>query len=236
MPNKFESSFDRAAELADDLREEYDKCLHAKEVSDLALELTDEVFNKYRSILDRLARQCWEKCISPYLPAEARDKTRVYFPIAKDEASFKSIMGRWRIKDSAESHDDVLSFLESVQPYKAANNRWLVTLNDVAAAGRHIGLILQKRVEEEWTIVKGAGGGSVSWGKGVTFGRGVRVMGAKIDPATQRTVPTPGVEEKREIRVSFMIDGHGVNATVFTRKLDARCRKLVEEVTTKFSL
>lgn len=144
-------------------------------------------------------------------------------------------MGRWRIGESGNPHSDVVAYLEAKQPFTSAENAWLMTLSQVAIAGKHVDLIPQGRAEEQRTTVSG-GGGSVSWGSGVRFGPGVRVMGAPIDPATQRIVPTPGVEERIETWVSFIIEGHNVNALGFCRDLDGKCRAIVNEMAQQFSL
>ena len=70
----------------------------------------------------------------------------------------------------------------------------------------------------------------------MTFGGGVSVMGAPINPATQRIVPTPGVTEKIETWVSFVIEGYHVNAAGFCKEACQKTRKIAEEMTGVFGL
>jgi hypothetical protein len=61
---------------------------------------------------------------------------------------------------------------------------------------KHQDLVEQIRTESRRVKVS-RGGGSVSWGPGVTFGGGVSVMGVPIDPRTQ--LPVPNIVAKTEI-------------------------------------
>jgi hypothetical protein len=89
------------------------------------------------------------------------------------------------------------------------------------------------------------GGGSISFGEGgsITFGpEGTRfagkmaVMGAPIDPLTQPIIPTPGHSQRVEIWVSFLIDGHGVDAGGFCKEACQETRRIVQEMTERFGL
>jgi hypothetical protein len=109
-------------------------------------------------------------------------------------------------------------------------------VDDLAVAGKHIDLVPQTKVEERRVTVSREGGGSVSWGQGVTFGPVVRVQGAPVDPRTQRIVPTPGVTEKVESWVSFIIKDHNVNAAGLCKEACAGARRIATEMSDKFGL
>src|SRR5262245_16131135 len=98
MHNNLEVSLARADELLKELMAEYEKCLKAKEVSGRATQLTHEVCERLRTVLDRAARLYWEKRVSPELPEEDRKAAVIYFPIAVDQNAFDSTLGRWRWK------------------------------------------------------------------------------------------------------------------------------------------
>lgn len=108
-------------------------------------------------------------------------------------------------------------------------------LDDLALQGKHIDLLLQRRVEDRRTTVS-RGSSSVSWNSGVRFSGNVSVMGAPIDPRNQRIVPTPGVTERVEIWVSFVIDGHNVNAASFCQEACRQVRRIVTEMSKEFGL
>lgn len=230
------TSLDRADELLADLVAQYNASLQAKEVSARAIHLTHEVCERLRSVLDRTMRRYWEKHISPSLSAEDRKAATVYFPVSIDQNGFDSTLGRWRWKAVRIAHQDVYEYLLSQQPFTSSTNCWLTILNDLAVQGKHIDLVPQKRNETVQITVTGAGGGSVSWGPGVSFGSGVYVVGAPVDPQTQRIVPTPGVSEKMETWVSFMIQGHDVDAGEFCRNACRDTRLMVTHLSDKFGL
>lgn len=56
MHSNIKASLDRADELLKELLAEYNKSLHNKDVSARATQLTHEVCERLRSVLDRLAR------------------------------------------------------------------------------------------------------------------------------------------------------------------------------------
>ncbi|WP_298396242.1 hypothetical protein [Sphingobium sp.] len=213
-------SLDRADEIFNDLKREYDASLRSKSVSLRAVHYTHEVAERLRSVLDRLARAYWETHVKGDLSDEDCKRAHVYFPVVSDEHSFSSTMGRWRWKAVAAQHASIEAYLRSLQPYTNQANRWLDIINTLAFQSKHIDLVPQKRSESRRINVSN-GGTSVSWDpSAVTFGGGVGtvfVAGAPIDPRTQRIIPTTGVSETMEIWVNFIIDGHGVNALGFCR-------------------
>lgn len=235
MNQNLKVSLDRAGELIGELRNEYDSSLKERQVSARALQLTHEVCERLRSVLDRVARRYWEQHISPQLADEDQKAAAVYFPIAADQNAFDAILGRWRWRSVRPQQQSVYEYLLKLQPFHNRGQKWLVVLNDLAVKGKHIDFVPQKRFEDRRITVTGPGG-SMSWGSGVTFGSGVSVMGAPVDPGTQRIVPTPGVTERIEIWVGFMISGHNINALVFCQEaLQGTCR-IAEDMSDMFGL
>lgn len=228
-------SLDRADELLKEMLAEYAASLHAKSVSPRAVHLTHEVCERLRSVLDRVTRRYWELHVAPQLSPADRQAAAIYFPIAPDQNSFDSTLGRWRWKAVKGQHQPIYNYLLKLQPFHDSGYHWLMILNDLAVQGKHIDLVPQKRTEERRVTVSNSGG-SVSWGTGVVFGSGVRVMGAPVDPRTQRIVPTPGVTERIETWVSFLIEGHGVNAAGFCQEACAKTRQIVIDMTDQFGL
>jgi len=238
MPKVYENiavTLDRADEILGDLLKEYDRSLHNKEVSAKAKQLTHDVCGQLRSALDRIARRYWDIHVAPHLSAEDRKTAAIYFPIAPHQGGFDSTLGRWQWKSVRASHQPIYDYLLAQQPFGAVKNKWLAVTNDLAVQGKHIDLVPQKRTETPQTTVTGAGGGSVSW-TSVRFSGNVSVMGAPIDPRTQRIVPTPGVTEKIEIWVNFLIDGYDVSAAGFCKEACRETRRIVQEMTDQFGL
>lgn len=111
------------------------------------------------------------------------------------------------------------TFLLGLQPFKSSKNKWLFDLREIANKGKHINLIPQTRIETRRVNVSGSSGGSVSWDpSSVRFRSGVRIMGAPVDPKTQRIVPTPGVTEQIQIWVTFSLEGFNLNALGFCKE------------------
>ena len=229
-------SLERADEILSELSAEYTRALQAKLVSPRAVHYTHEVAERLRSVLDRLARCYWEKRVSPNLSVDDRSKATVYFPITDSAQSFGSVMGQWRWKAIAADHEELQNYLLSLQPFQGPDNAWLQILNTLALQSKHIDLVPQTRVEERRITVIGPSGGSVSWGPGVTFGSGVSIMGAPVDPLTQRILPTAGVTEKVETWVSFVIEGHGVNALTFSTRACEQVRQIAEAMSGQFGI
>ena len=230
------ASLDRVDELNRELVAEYNRALHAMHVTARATQLTHEVCERLRSVLDRLARLYWERKIAPPLSEDDRKAAAIYFPVAADQHSFDSTLGRWRWKSVREQHQEISDYLLQKQPFTNASNDWLRILNDLAVQGKHIDLVPQKREEARRITVARPRDGAVSWGPGVTFGGGVSVMGAPIDPTTQRIMSTPGVTETIETWVSFVIEGYGVNAAGFCADACRSTRQIAEEMTARFRL
>jgi hypothetical protein len=83
---------------------------------------------------------------------------------------------------------------------------WMGRLNALRNPGTHVDLLPQTRVENRRREVTGQGGGGVSWGDGVTFGSGVSVMGAPMDPHTQRPAFLPqGVTYKETVYIDWLL-------------------------------
>jgi len=219
MGQDIQSQIDRAKELKKELDKSSKSDLKSHNISDKTKNLTQEILVKIRSILDQTMYSFFEKKIAPNLSEEDKQRARIYFPLVSKLDDLKSVLGRAKMTDLEKTYPDIFSFLESVQPYNA-NYSWINHLSKYANE-KHIRLTPQKRVEVKRTTVSRAGG-SVSWRQGVTFGNGVSIMGAPVNPITQNIEPTPGVESKTEVWVSFLFEDSDINALWL-------CNKSIEE-------
>lgn len=226
---------ERADELLVQLEAEYSDCLQSKAVSARAEQLTHEVTERLRSALDRTVRAYWDQKIKPNISPEDAQRATIYFPIAVDDHALDSVLGRWRWKSVRADHQPIYDFVRSRQPYVDSAFHWLTVLDSLAVAGKHIDLVPQTiSVQKHITVTRG--NSSVSWGPGVTFGSGVYVAGAPINPTTQRIVPTLGVTEAVIEWVAFTIGGHNVNAIGFCREAVQKTRELVASLWATFNL
>lgn len=230
MDSELESMLDRADELLGDLEDEYNNCLKSQNITKRAQNLTHEVVEKLRHALDHAMGGAWDEYVSPHLSEKDRNSARVYFPIVNDLQHFRSTLGRGSMKDLDEVQKNLYDFVLKKQPFSAQENQWLDLLNKIAAEGKHVTLTPQKRIETRRISVSGRGG-KVSWDESsVKFGDGVSILGAPIDPSTQRIVPTPEVTEQVEIWVSFLLDDYGLNALGFCKEACRKTRALIEEM------
>lgn len=231
MERELESVLDRAYELLKDLEKEYKDCLQAQNVTMRAKNLTHEVLERLRTVLDHTMRQAWREYSMPNLTEQDKKRARVYFPITNDLDSFHSTLGRGCMAELNTVHENLYEFLLKQQPFSSKENQWLDTLAKITAEGKHVQLTPQKRTEARRINVSRPGGGSVSWdASSVKFGSGVSVMGAPIDPRTQRIVPTPEVTEQVEIWVSFVFEDYGLNALGFCKEACQKTRALLNEM------
>ncbi|CAJ0877646.1 hypothetical protein AMST5_02897 [freshwater sediment metagenome] len=217
------SLLDRADKLLVELGAEYEKALNAKTISHEARNLTHEVIEKCTNALDQLMHHAWSTRVRPKLSEPP--KRGGYFPAAKDEDSFRTSLGQWKALDLDTTDPTFARELRAVQPFSDPQNNWLWELRDISSK-KHTMLIPQKRHEERRVTVSGVSG-SVSWGPGVTFGGGVSLMGAPIDPRTQLPVATPGVATKVEMWVSFLFEGTDTNALGFCTEAVSKTRALI---------
>lgn len=231
MDPELASMLNRADELLLEFEQECRQCLSSEHVSDRARNLAHEVLGKLRDSLDHAMRRTWNKHVAPHLSEHDRQKSRVYFPVTPDSHAYESTLGRARMTDCAASNPELYEFLREKQPFASEENEWLRVLSELAAEGKHERLVPQRRMEMRRITVTGPQGGSVSWASaGVTFGHGVSVFGAPVDPATQRIVPTPGVTERVETLVAFIMERYDVNAIGFCRDACSRTRQVLEEM------
>jgi len=208
MDQDIQSQLDRAKELLQELENACNTDLQAKDVSGKTKNLSQEVLLKVKHLLDQSIYKFFEKQYLPSLSDLDKKSAKVYFPTVSKKEDLKSVFGRAKMGDLETRHQDFYKFIESVQPYNQ-DYFWLKHLASYSSE-KHIRLTPQIKTETKRVTVS-RGGGSVSWGPGVTFGGGVSVMGVPIDPATQMPIPNNVAETKVENWVSFLFEGSDVN-------------------------
>ena len=175
------------------LKVAYQDSLDAKQVSDVLRVRIKTILENLRSCFDYMAHDIFE---SKY--PGANKPNRLYFPIRQSAIEFQKALAA-DFPDLIASAPLVYAALEAVQPY---NDPWLGKFNKLNNHNKHENLVEQIRTEARQVTVA-RGGGSVSWGPGVTFGAGVSVMGVPIDPHTQMLVPNTVVQTNVVTWVGF---------------------------------
>jgi len=217
-----EALLDKAGNQIRDLEGKYKKSLNAQSIEPaLRVEIKNTCEN-LRSVLDYLAADIRER----YCP-KASPKDHFYFPILPDRKTFDSRMNQW-FPGINKAIPSIITVLEAVQPYQPGYE-WLGQFNRVNNENKHGDLVEQTRVEAPEIKVTGHGG-QVSWNSGVTFGRGVSVMGVPIDPRTQLPIPDPSIKVERTIWVDFLFADIGVSALGLLKQALSGIASIVEDI------
>ena len=226
--NSIRAQIKRATELLPKIEAEYKNSLTAQSI-DEELKLDIQTFcGHLRSALDYLAKDI----VETHCP-NANPRNRLYFPITSDANSFNNMMNR-SYPDLSSNSASIYSILESIQPYQSDENKWLTQFNKVNNENKHNDLVEQTRTETKTVEVKSKqGGGSVSWGPGVTFGSGVSVMGVPIDPRTQMPVPNNTTTTTIITWVDFKFDGINVSVIGLLKQTLNEVSRISEEIITE---
>jgi hypothetical protein len=227
MPREksIDAQVNRAKELLPKIEQEYNDSLHSKSI-DEELKLDIQTFcGHLRSALDYLAKDI----VETHCP-NAKPKNRLYFPITSDSVSFQKMMNK-SYPELEKNNKTIFDLLENIQPFKKIDNKWLTQFNKVNNENKHNDLVEQTRTESKTVEVKGnQGGGSVSWGSGVTFGSGVSVMGVPVDPRTQMPIPNNTTTTNVTVWVDFKFDGINVSVLALLKKALFEINNLKEQI------
>ncbi len=189
------------------IESKYNSSLLKKSIEpDLKIDIKNFCEN-LRSVLDYLAHDIREKYCSPPKSGEL-----FYFPILQSIGDFKAKMAIW-FPGLEQNSKDLWIYIESVQPYKGANNAWLGHFNRLNNENKHAALVEQTKTETKRVIATSKSGARVSWDpEAVRFGSGVRIAGVPVDPTTQRPVPDSSLDVKEVTWVDFRFEGIDVSA------------------------
>ena len=204
-----EALLEKASKSLGQLRQAYEASLHSKVVSaDLKVEIKN-IFENLRSCLDYLAHDIFESTCPGKNPPKP-----LYFPIRQSLPDFDGVISV-DFPSLKSVNRPICDFLESIQPY---HDPWLGQFNELNKLNKHQDLVEQTRTETPTVTVSSPGGGSVSWGPGVTFGSGVSVWGVPIDPRTQMPVLNNSVTTEVTIWVDFKFKENGQSVLTFIEK------------------
>jgi hypothetical protein len=193
----------KARSQIEQIRREYEKSLHAKSIDPALRVDIKNACENLRSALDYLATDIREAYCA------GAPRRSFYFPILPDRETFDARLEQWfpGLKAAAPS---LVNELEALQPYHP-NQAWLGQFNRLNRENKHGDLVEQTRVEiKETTVARD--GSALTWKSNVTFGPGVSILGAPIDPKTQLPVAGSPVKVKQVIWVDFQFAGIGMSA------------------------
>lgn len=164
-----------------------------------------------QKIQNEYSNSIYSEIVSDDLTIDIRDLVG-YFRSALDFAMKKVSNNNFPIRDTKKDFDSlklnlsdgIKNIIEKYQPYNGVS--WIKYINILNNELKHVTLLPQKRHETIQKVVSHPSGGSVSWGSGVTFGSGVRIMGVPIDPTTQMPVPNNIVKTEVIKWIGFTFD------------------------------
>lgn len=220
-----EALLKRAEATLQRISSEYENSLESKTVSaDLRIDIKD-YFGNLRSALDYIAKDIVDK----YCP-RANPKNKLYFPIRTELNAFAKEMAL-SYPDLFTNNKRVYDILESIQPFKSDENKWLSHFNKLNNENKHDRLVVQKRMETKRVNVNIHEGGSVNWDpSAVTFGPGVFIGGVPVNPNTQLPNPSNTQTVKIETWVDFQFEDINVSALWLTKESFDQIIKIYDDL------
>jgi len=220
-----EALLQRAETTLKRINSEYENSLQSKTVSaDLRIDIKD-YFGNLRSTLDYIAKDIVDK----FCP-RANPKNKLYFPIRADLNAFAEEMSR-SYPDLITNNKIVYDILESIQPFKSDENKWLSLFNKLNNINKHDCLVPQKRIETKRVNVNIHGGGSVNWdSSAVTFGPGVSIAGVPVNPNTQLPDPSNTQSVSIETWVDFQFEDINVSVLWLTKESFFQITKIYNDL------
>ena len=208
----------------------YNKALGNKEVPfGLKIKIKN-FFDNARSILDYLAHDIAEK-----LNITA---TKIYFPIVKKNSNiqnYKGFIGR-HLPNLQTTNQKLFNYIESLQPYQEKMG-WLADFAEINNNSKHQQLTPQTRIENPSVNISHnnveislTGGASIVTGSNTLISLdGAVIPGGQQISANSNFVGDPRLQVKREIWVSFLLNGN-INALNLLKKMHDEFPKIVSEV------
>lgn len=237
MDSELKSMLDRADELLDELKDEYESSLKANKVTEKAKNLTHEALEKLKNALNHTMAKVWEKIIAPDLSDEDKKERAISFPTSDNLNSFRSVLGRAKMTGADKTHKNLYDFLLRKQPFSSSDNQWLRLLSEISGKGKHVGLTpqkMQKVTHRKKYKSKGLFVISLD-GDIPKLIAGVQDTSKPVHPKTQTVLPAPDIVEIEEWTI-FVFNGYGVNAFAFCNEAYKKTCALVDEMIKVFKL
>lgn len=224
-PEELLSQIERVKELNLELKKELQNNLSSTEVTLKSRNITEEIFVKLRTLLDKTLFYYLSKNNHP------ADLSKIYFPISKTQNDFNSVLIQYRLKDLSKSNPFFYNTILSFQPFSSKDKEILMVLHEKGSKEKHQFLVREKRETSHVRTTFQSQNGAVSWSKqGVIFGNGVSMLGVPINPITQEpTIIPPTHQLTRHYEISIKLADKDLEISSLCDSLI----KLVEEVVNK---
>lgn len=167
--------------------------------------LVKNIFENLRSCLDYVAHEVFEKHCSGF-----NKPKQLCFPIRPDAAQFRSAIEK-SFPGLLVNAVDVVTLLESVQPYRSG---WLGELNKLNNLNKHEDLADHMHLPGRRVLMKHAGG-VVSIGPAIGIAPDAIFFGIPVDPVTRLPMPNNRIETTVEPWSDFYFHGMASPVNVF---------------------
>lgn len=226
IPKEIDGMLKRSEELLLDLSNEYHKCISEDKITERLKNITHEIIEKDRHILDKIMRIIWNIYYFPSLSnTDQQEKHNIYFPITSSDSHFSAKMSNNNMADLEIKNKALYDYLISIQPYKHRRNEWLRQLTKIAGEGKHEQYKDQQRKDFlHYTITTPDEGTRVSWAEPVGE------MNTKLDPFKKNLLKNPNLSVEHDIGKNIILDEIKENVGIYCEILVKRIKKLVEEI------
>jgi len=180
-----------AQNMLREIKSNYDKSLHSKEISRELLVRIKNLMENLRSALDFSAHGLFEK-----YGAAAGSTPNIYFPYAWNGLSIADFRTKQlvekKIPGITASRPDIVALIESFQWFSSVDYLWLPKFMDLNNENKHQRLTPQTRTSTKQLQIS-SGGTSMTLGEGgsITMGPGCSIqMGGLVIPGGQHISPS----------------------------------------------
>ena len=226
IPESITSMFNRAEELIGDLMKEYKKCIESGNISEKAKNITHEIIEKYRNILDHSFRIYWDK---KYLCLYKDEHVPVYFPIYEKRSSFENRLEWQKMKNLKNKDPHMYDFLLNHQVFTNKKYQWLFDLSRMVGKGKHERFSEQVRKDFNIHLIESFGG-KMSWAEDLGKIREIDdVKDKMIDEMIQRAKINPSISHKIRKSVSFRLKDDERDAITFLEATRTKMFSLISE-------
>ncbi|KKM06500.1 hypothetical protein LCGC14_1743390 [marine sediment metagenome] len=220
IPEEIDGMLKRSEELLLDLSNEYHECISENKITERLKNITHEIIEKDRHILDKIMRIIWNKYWS-----SNKGQHDIYFPITKSDSLFSKKMSRNKMADLEIKNKALYDYLIYIQPYKHARNDWLSQLTKIAGKGKHDHYKDQKRKDFLHTTITTLDVGTI-----ISWAEPIGKKNAKLDPFKKNLLKNPNLTVERDIGKNIILDDINENVGIYCEILVKKIKKLVDEI------
>ncbi|MFX1370530.1 MAG: hypothetical protein ACFFCE_01620 [Promethearchaeota archaeon] len=236
IPSEINGMLERSEEKLLELSNEYTECVNDDKITEKLKNITHEIIEKNRHILDKIMRIIWNIYYLPSLSIIDRKKRhKIYFPIADSYSNFSWIMNKNKMSDLEKKNKSLYDYLLSLQPYTHRRNKWLEQLAKIAGEGKHEQFKEQKREDfQHYSVTTQDGGTRVSWAEPIvkfnTNHAKIKILNTPVDPFKKDLLKNPDLIIEKDTTKNIILDGINENVYIYCKILIVKNKVLVKKI------